>query len=114
MVVELRTPDQVKVELAKPGPMVLLYGAPWCPGCQMFDPIYEKISENPRMKDVRFYHMNIDDIALKGHEGKIPYIPTAFVGRSEDELRNRPCKILKGDRTEKRVIREIQRCLKRK
>jgi len=111
-VVELSTPEQLKTELAKPGPgIVLLYSAPWCPGCQLFHPVYEKLSE--KMKPIRFYDINIDVTApLKEHEGMVPYIPTAFVGHSEDQLRNRPCRILNDDRDFDTVREEIEECLR--
>ena len=75
-VIELTSPAQVKRELSKPGKMVLMYGAPWCPACKNFHPIFEKASKE--MKYIRFYYVNVDKLGLHGHEKDVTYIPMVF------------------------------------
>jgi thiol-disulfide isomerase/thioredoxin len=89
-VTDLTTPEQVKQELAKPGPRVLLYYTDWCGACQALKPTYSKLSD--QMIDVRFY--------------------TMFVGKSEEDLRDTPCTDLNGiERTIPILKKTIKGCL---
>jgi thiol-disulfide isomerase/thioredoxin len=95
-VIDLTSPAQVKQELAKKGPMVVLYYTSWCGACKAYKPSFEKASK--KFTDVRFYKMDLDKIGLKEHKGKTPYIPMLFFGKDEDSLRNRPCIDQDGER----------------
>jgi thiol-disulfide isomerase/thioredoxin len=109
-VIDLKTADQVKTELAKPGPRVLMYYTDWCPSCHEFMPTYKKLSNS--MTNIKFYTMNLDKLALKEHAGKVPYIPTMFVGKSDSDLRNNPCTDLNNvERTIPILKKTIEGCL---
>lgn len=85
-VIELKSSDQVRLELGKPGAIVVLYGADWCPACQQYHPKYDKLSKT--MPNVRFYYMNIDRIQIKDHAHKFSYIPAIFAGKDKASLMN--------------------------
>lgn len=108
-VVELKSPEQVKSELAKPGPVVLLYSTEWCGACKAFKPTFDSVSN--LMTDVRFYRLDADKLGLKEHAGKIKYVPTIYVGRSEKTLREQPCEIGKEGRSSARIKLDIINCL---
>jgi thiol-disulfide isomerase/thioredoxin len=95
-VVELSTPAQVKSELSKPGPFVVLYYTSWCGACSQYKPFFEK--ESNKIKNVRFYKMNLEVIAIKEHQDKVPYIPMLFYGKDEASFRNNPCIDKSGER----------------
>ena len=107
--IPLNNPDEVKVELAKPGPVVLLYGTTWCPACENFKPVYEKLSDE--VSGVRFYTMDCDKLRLTEHKDAFQYIPTTFVGKSGQDLRDNPCKIGEKGRDIKTLKEEITKCL---
>jgi len=110
-VINLDTPAKVKVELAKPGPMILFYGTTWCPGCTILQPKYEALSK--KMKNVRFLYMDSDKIGLKEHKGMVQYIPFLVVGKDEKHLRNSPCKEPDDlERSEVGIRKFIEECLK--
>jgi thiol-disulfide isomerase/thioredoxin len=52
-VVDLTSPAQVKEELGKKGPMVVLYYTSWCGACKAYKPSFEKASN--KFKDVRTF-----------------------------------------------------------
>lgn len=109
-VVDLTSPEQVKAEFAKPGPRVLMYYTDWCGACKEFKPTYVQLSN--QTAGVRFYAMNSDKLMLKEHAGKVPYIPTLFVGKSEVQLRDNPCTDLNDvERTIPILKRTIKECL---
>jgi thiol-disulfide isomerase/thioredoxin len=88
-VIELTTPQQVKEELAKSGPVIIMYHAEWCGACKMTEPQFHKASE--AMSTVRFYMFDVDKIGLKEHKDKIRFISMFFVGRDEASLRAGKC-----------------------
>jgi len=107
-VTELTNSKQVKKELAKKGPVVLVYHTTWCGSCQMFMPTYSKIST--LMSTVRFYAMDADKIGLKEHQGKFNAVPTIYVGKDEASLRKAPCEV-KFSLKESEIMSGISACL---
>ncbi len=108
-VIELTTPEQVKAELAKAGPIILLYSADWCGFCKEFEPDYDQMSTV--FTNLRFYKVNADKIGLKEHAKLLKGVPAIFVGRNEDQLRNKPCELGKEGRGRAKLKAEIIDCL---
>ena len=107
-VINLTTTTQIKMELVKPGPKVLLYYTDWCPSCQEFKPTYKRLSNS--IPNVKFYSMNSDKVRLKEHN--FSYIPYMYVGKSSDDLRNHPCIDLNSvERTIPILKQTIRECL---
>lgn len=86
---ELSSLEQVKTELAKPGPFVVMYSADWCVTCQEVKPTFkETAAQTP---SVKFLILDVDKVQLKEHTKIVNHIPLFLVGKDENSLRNKPC-----------------------
>jgi thiol-disulfide isomerase/thioredoxin len=108
-VTQLNNPEQVKTEFAKPGAIVLLYFATWCGACEAFEPDYAKLATE--VSGARFYKMDCDALRIREHDKLFDSIPTMFVGKSGQDLRDHPCEIGKNGRSIKTLKEEIASCL---
>lgn len=108
--VELTTPEQVKAELSKPGPIVLMYATDWCGACKTMKPIFMRAAKEN--KNTRFFILNADKVRLKEHQD-LGFVPRIYVGRNEKELRENPCNDADGTKQSTTAIKElVDRCTK--
>jgi thiol-disulfide isomerase/thioredoxin len=100
-VVKITSAEQFKKEMAIAGPRVILFSAKWCPYCQEFHPIYEKLAGQ---MSIRFYEIDVDEVGVQ-----VPYLPFIV------EVSNwgqKPCLADANPRTEENVTLSILRCIK--
>lgn len=63
-------------ELAKGAPTVVDCYAEWCGPCMAYAPSYEKHSDDPKFKNVRFVKINVDDFEEVAAQLNIRSVPT--------------------------------------
>ena len=61
--------------LKKHKDVIVKYYTDWCGACRMFSPIYEKLSEDKRYKNIKFLEVNMEHDPGARSKAAIDFIP---------------------------------------
>ncbi len=98
-VISVKDEETFRELVAKPGLLVIDFGASWCGPCRRMEPIFNKLAaENP---EVQFLKIDIDDLPDIAGEQEVSAVPTfqfledgnlieglTLLGASEAKLRD--------------------------
>ncbi|KXS18803.1 thioredoxin [Gonapodya prolifera JEL478] len=79
MVVQLvQSEDEWEAVLRK-GPVAVDFFAQWCGPCKMISPIFEKLSQDAKYKNIQFVKVDVDELEGVAAKQEISAMPTFLI-----------------------------------